>query len=332
MANEELFKVRWRGKVSGPFGLAELQAMLANNDISLAHEVLCDQRWISLEELLQGRRSLQSDAAVQETVVSESSVKIDEITRGSMPPPPPPEDEFYIAKNGQQQGPYTKSVVRQMAAAGIFQREDLVWKQGFPAWMELGKFMPDLPRPMQSVTVGQIPVQPVKERAVHVEENFVPLFIGNNKEYYLTKWQRAEEGSRKYSWNWAAFFLGIGWMAYRKMYKNAWLVLLGLTLLRACEIGFQLPDNRMLVVWSALPFAWGLWANYMYKQHVDRKVEQILATTPSADAARLQLVCDGHTNAWAGVGLFFLLGLLMSFMEVVQQQVAHSALADRLGM
>ena len=45
-------------------------------------------------------------------------------------------------------------------------------------------------------------------------------FIGKNSPYYLEKWKTKSDSTLK-GWNWAAFFFGIQWMAYRKMYTEA---------------------------------------------------------------------------------------------------------------
>ncbi|WP_457638579.1 DUF2628 domain-containing protein, partial [Persephonella sp.] len=44
------------------------------------------------------------------------------------------------------------------------------------------------------------------------------LFIGKNADYHIEKFKKFEETGGALSWNWAAFFLGIVWMLYRKMY------------------------------------------------------------------------------------------------------------------
>lgn len=57
------------------------------------------------------------------------------------PPPPPPipgQEPFFIAVNGQQQGPFTPSVLQQMASSGQFDKNTLVWKQGMTGWEVAG--------------------------------------------------------------------------------------------------------------------------------------------------------------------------------------------------
>jgi len=54
------------------------------------------------------------------------------------PPPIPGAAQYYMAVNGQQQGPYTLQVLQQMIAQGSFTRESTVWKQGMSGWLKAG--------------------------------------------------------------------------------------------------------------------------------------------------------------------------------------------------
>ncbi|MCR5456023.1 MAG: SPFH domain-containing protein [Bacteroidales bacterium] len=51
-----------------------------------------------------------------------------------VPPPPPMMSQYYLAVNGQQQGPYPVSTLQQLAAQGQFTGDTQVWKQGMPGW------------------------------------------------------------------------------------------------------------------------------------------------------------------------------------------------------
>ncbi|MBO7598514.1 MAG: SPFH domain-containing protein [Bacteroidales bacterium] len=50
------------------------------------------------------------------------------------PPPPPPMSQYYVAVNGQQQGPFPLQTLQQMAAQGQFTPSTQVWKQGMAGW------------------------------------------------------------------------------------------------------------------------------------------------------------------------------------------------------
>lgn len=55
-----------------------------------------------------------------------------------MPPPVPGVAQYFIAVNGQQQGPYTQQVLQQMVQQGTLTRDTLVWKQGMSSWSKAG--------------------------------------------------------------------------------------------------------------------------------------------------------------------------------------------------
>jgi GYF domain 2 len=54
------------------------------------------------------------------------------------PPPIPGGSSYFIAINGQQQGPFTIPSLQQMLSVGSFNRDSLVWKQGMSGWLKAG--------------------------------------------------------------------------------------------------------------------------------------------------------------------------------------------------
>ncbi|MDD2345738.1 MAG: SPFH domain-containing protein [Bacteroidales bacterium] len=54
------------------------------------------------------------------------------------PPPIPGQEPYFIAVNGQQQGPFTPNVLQQMANSGQINKDTLAWKQGMSGWEALG--------------------------------------------------------------------------------------------------------------------------------------------------------------------------------------------------
>ncbi len=59
---------------------------------------------------------------------------------GGAPPPPVPGDvQFFVAVNGEQQGPYNKQVLTKMVQEKQLTKEMLVWKQGMANWTKAGE-------------------------------------------------------------------------------------------------------------------------------------------------------------------------------------------------
>ena len=59
------------------------------------------------------------------------------VPQGSTPPPVPAV-AYHVAVNGQATGPYNVSVLQQMATAGQFTADSLVWKNGMTEWKKAG--------------------------------------------------------------------------------------------------------------------------------------------------------------------------------------------------
>lgn len=58
------------------------------------------------------------------------------------PPPLPQTANYYLAINGQQQGPYDTSAIASYIQGGQITRDTLAWRQGMPTWSPLGS-MPE---------------------------------------------------------------------------------------------------------------------------------------------------------------------------------------------
>lgn len=57
---------------------------------------------------------------------------------GIQVPPPVPQVGYHVAVNGAATGPFSPVLLAQMAAAGTFTRDSLVWKQGMAEWHRAG--------------------------------------------------------------------------------------------------------------------------------------------------------------------------------------------------
>lgn len=145
--SEEMYYIRWRGKESGPFPLSDIHTMLARNEVSLLHQVEIAGQWVPLEDLI---KSARSDEVSHSEMVHQPAVAITEVPKRAAPPPIPREEEFYVAKDGVKQGPFTKTVIQQLLAAGVFHRDDLAWKEGIANWQPLFQLV-EIPLPSPAV-------------------------------------------------------------------------------------------------------------------------------------------------------------------------------------
>ena len=76
---------------------------------------------------------------------------------GAVPPPLPQQTTYYVAVNGQQQGPFGLPQLQQMAAQGLFKSDSLVWTQGMAGWaaantvQELAGIFAQVPPPLPPI-------------------------------------------------------------------------------------------------------------------------------------------------------------------------------------
>ena len=53
---------------------------------------------------------------------------------------------WYVAINGQQQGPFPQNHIQQMLASGVYNQDTLVWREGFQNWLPISQ-VPELNQP-----------------------------------------------------------------------------------------------------------------------------------------------------------------------------------------
>ncbi|WP_026672228.1 DUF2628 domain-containing protein [Alkalihalobacterium bogoriense] len=139
-------------------------------------------------------------------------------------------------------------------------------------------------------------------------EKLKESFVGEKYEWYATKWQK------DLSWNWAAFFLSVCWLGYRKMYKVMFLLF-------AFFVSF---DIIMRIVWPYYPpvidnliggmvaLFFGIKGNSLYKKKVEQTVEHS-QSIPEQSREATVIKAGGTSTA----GVFLALGLVVLYMIFV---------------
>ena len=70
------------------------------------------------------------------------------------PPPIPQASQYFVAVNGQQQGPFPLNTLQQMIQQGSITRDTLFWKQGMASWTkgsdvaDVSSFFGSVPPPL----------------------------------------------------------------------------------------------------------------------------------------------------------------------------------------
>ncbi|MGV3539140.1 MAG: DUF2628 domain-containing protein [Rufibacter sp.] len=142
-------------------------------------------------------------------------------------------------------------------------------------------------------------MRPTSETTPEDLEEYYHAYFGPDADYYMEKLEQRQAGTR-FTFNIGAFFLGLLWLFYRKMYLVALLVMAvvtGESLLTSYLIK-TLPLSEPValflnlggnVLWSLLL---GFGGNWLYLKQADWQVNRVLAKEPTEEQAiyRLQRV------------------------------------------
>lgn len=142
------------------------------------------------------------------------------------------------------------------------------------------------------------------------------VFVGNNYDYYIEKWDKIEEKNKKISWNWASFFLGPLWFGYRKMYIPILLITLAYLII---DLLLYVSDNSPALIAAPfiIPICLGLLGNYIYLKHTNKYIVK----------SGLLPLNDEHKKIWLkGKGGTSWLGLLLTVCILIGSAIISSFL------
>lgn len=131
-----------------------------------------------------------------------------------------------------------------------------------------------------------------------IEMNFqnedMVSFIQDNEQTYMDKFEKMKDENKPYSWNWAAFLVSPCWFVYRKMYALGIGVMVLKILLKCIfEVGW-IPRILSIIC--------GIFGNYLYLNHCNKKLSKIVNLDPS-DKER-ELLRQGGVSIWALLVMF----------------------------
>ena len=127
-----------------------------------------------------------------------------------------------------------------------------------------------------------------------VTRDEITLFIQNNENFYKRKFKKMDETGKSVSCNWAAFFMGIYWMVYRKMYFKA-----GAFLLLSMVASYTPYIGNILNL--CVLFGIAVYANALYKDHVENSIKKVSILFPEKKEEALEKI--GGTNLPMTIGI-----------------------------
>lgn len=168
------------------------------------------------------------------------------------------------------------------------------------------------------------------------------LFLRHNVDFYQRKWRsmfaRAQSIDRMAttsSWNWAAFFIGVSWLLYRKMYLRA-IAVFGV-LLFPDILGAAIEEDLQALRWLlslAVSIVMGQFGNAMYFR---RSFDQVMAAERrSGDPAEIQarLRKRGGTSWLSGVlgsiALYAIAAVILAALILPRILQYYGAMVPRL--
>ena len=140
--------------------------------------------------------------------------------------------------------------------------------------------------------------QPEQDRA---------LFVGLKYEsYYQAQFEKITPKKQYAGFNIAAFFLGVVWLFYRKMYSYGFMAIGLIVVIGMVEIILGIESSGANI---GLAVAFGMFGNTLYKHHVDQQIAKIHQL--GSGSVHTELENRGGTNLIAGsILLVIWLGLV----------------------
>lgn len=127
------------------------------------------------------------------------------------------------------------------------------------------------------------------------------LVVGEKSKYYIPRWLEMKSGKGKISFNVAAFFLGVLWMLYRKMYVAS-AIYFGIIIFASLfevfvieELYGEIPSIDRVTNWTAAAIM-GFYGNYFYLKNTEKKISTIRNSHYSNDLYEEQLIKQGGTS------------------------------------
>ena len=135
----EMFYVRIRGRVQGPFELDKLRTLAKRGQFSRAHQVSTDgavwQQASEFPDLFAAPAAAPTaTAAAAQPVAGQPAGNGHAAAIGLEPVEPQQQQQWYYAKGESQFGPVDMGTLRQLAASGQLRPEDPLWCAGMSNW------------------------------------------------------------------------------------------------------------------------------------------------------------------------------------------------------
>lgn len=148
---------------------------------------------------------------------------------------------------------------------------------------------PYQPQPAATPSAPTAPTVALASDSVPIDPALIEAAVGPNADYYRDRWAKMDAKGSAISWNWPACLLNFFWFGYRKMWlpmAGVFVAFLALSLIAGGNPQF----GEISWIFSiAITFVTGAFGNYLYRQQIEKLVED---TAPLGRAAQLEALAS----------------------------------------
>lgn len=144
---------------------------------------------------------------------------------------------------------------------------------------------------IETVKTSQELIQELKE---------IKIFVDKNWDYYIDKWKSSKNPNKTSGWNWAAFFGGLFWFGYRKMYSIVLYILGIFIVIDLLQALLKIDFNNSIA--SAAAIFMGITGNSFYFKHMCKKIRNCKNDSLSFEEKEKNIREAGGVS-WGGVGI-----------------------------
>jgi len=145
------------------------------------------------------------------------------------------------------------------------------------------------------------------------EREELRIFVGKNADYYISKWEEIAES--KISWNWAAFFFGLLWFGYRKMYPHAFGFMIFSLVLQIIQTKMNTDPLIIGLTNLAISIFIGMFGNYLYYEYAKSKVQEIKNKITDEKNLYIELARQGGASYFTAIGIGLMYLVASSIIE-----------------
>lgn len=147
------------------------------------------------------------------------------------------------------------------------------------------------------------------------ERDIYRLFVGKNSDYYVQRWEEMSATGTKISWNWAGFFFGLFWFAYRKMYPHTFGLMIFSLILHYIQKVMNTDPVVVAITNISISVAVGMFGNYLYYEYAKSKIEEIRRNIPEENRQNLEIVRVGGESLATAVAVMLMYLIASSIIE-----------------